>query len=124
MINIYNESVFSLNKFKRPKTHEDKEAIYTLLTRLLLLEPGTIQSHPEMGIGIVSRYRYSFEGSARDLKKDIDNQIEKYLPEFQGVDVEVSDSNNRITIKITIEDTLYDFSFDSEKGEFVSLAKL
>lgn len=124
MINIYSESVFSLNKFTRPKTLEDKEAIYTLLTRLLLLEPGTIQSHPEMGVGIVSRYRYSFEGTARELKKDIENQVERFLPEFQGVSVDVTDSNNGYTIRFAVDDTLYEFSFNSEKGEFTGLAKL
>lgn len=120
----YSESVFSLNKFKRPKTHDDKAAIYVLLTRLLLLEPGTIQSHPEMGIGIVSRYRYSFEGIARTLQKDIETQIGKYLPELRGAIVEVSDANSAITIRITVDDTLYDFNFDSEQGRFVSLVDL
>lgn len=124
MIIIYNEHAFSINKFNTPKVFNDKVAIYVLLIRLLLLEPGTYQSHPDMGVGIVSRYRYSFEGTARDLKKDIDKQIEKYLPEFQGVNVQVSDKDNRIYIAIEIDGTLYDFTFDSGTGQFDSLINL
>lgn len=124
MIVIYNEHAFSINKFNTPKVYTDKVAIYTLLVRLLLLEPGTFQTHPEMGVGIVSRYRYSFEGIARDLKKDIDNQIATFLPEFQGVEVNVTDTDNRLYITITIDGTLYDFTFDSGTGQFESLLEL
>lgn len=115
------ESLFSLNKFGTPKTVTDNEAIYTLITRLLLLEPGTFQTHPEMGVGIVSRYRYSFEGAARDLKADIDAQIQQYLPELQGVDVQVTDTNNNFTIDIVIDGVLYDFSFNSKNGTLEGL---
>lgn len=124
MITIFDESVFSLNKFKRPKVLENREGIYTLLIRLFLLEPGTIQSHPEMGIGIVSKYRYSFEGRARELQQKVEDQISKYLPELQGVYVKITDTEGKLDIAITIDNVLYDFSFDTDQGRFLTLSEL
>ena len=54
---------FSVDEFQNPKNYKNAEAIATLLSRLLLLEPGTIQSHPDMGVGLYSKYHYSVEGS-------------------------------------------------------------
>lgn len=121
---IINESTFSLNKFSKPKMLEDKNAIYALLVRLILLEPGTIQSHPDMGIGLVSKYRYSFEGISGDLKSDIERQIEKFLPELQGVAVDVTDKDKTIYIKITIDNVLYDFTYNTETGDLSKLVQL
>ena len=120
IINI-NEFVLSLNKFNTPKTLKDKEAIYTLITRLLLLEPGTIQSHPEMGVGLISRYRYAFADKARDLKQDITNQIAKYLPQLQGVEVLVNYEDGAFSISISIDSTVYNFNYNSESGTLDSL---
>jgi hypothetical protein len=50
---------FSVDEFNNPKVYKNAEAVSTLLVRLLLLEPGTIQSHPNAGVGLISRYRYS-----------------------------------------------------------------
>ena len=44
------EFVISTNAFELPKILEGNEAEYTLIIRLLLLEPGTNQNHPDMGI--------------------------------------------------------------------------
>lgn len=79
-----------------------------------------------MGIGIVSRYRYSFEGTgvANTLKNDIQRQIEKYLPELQGVDVQVTEQENSYVIKIIIDEVLYDFTFNTSSGTLDYLAKL
>lgn len=91
---------------------------------MILLEPGTISSHPEMGVGIVSKYRYSFEGSASNLKNDIMKQIQVYLPNFLGVDVQVSEKDSSFDIKIVVDDVLYDFSFDSNVGTLTGLISL
>ena len=48
------EFSFSVDDFENPKTYKDAEAIATLLVRLLILEPGTFQSHPDMGVGLYS----------------------------------------------------------------------
>lgn len=46
------EHVLSLNDFNMPKVFDASNSIYVLIVRIILLEPGTFQSHPEMGIGI------------------------------------------------------------------------
>ena len=51
--------LFSTDNFNQPKVVvEGKEAISTLLESLILLEPGTNPVRPEMGVELVSRYRY------------------------------------------------------------------
>ena len=107
------EFAFSVDDFKNPKIYKDAEAVATLLTRLLLLEPGTIQSHPDAGVGIMSRYRFSVEGSASELQADFQRQIEKYLPQFQGARVTVREQNKTFIIAAEIDDTLYGIYYDT-----------
>ena len=42
-----------------PKVLTGTNAMYTKIVYLLLLEPGKFQSHPTMGVGLRSRYRYN-----------------------------------------------------------------
>lgn len=114
MINI-EEYLLSIDKFQTPKILKDKDAIFVLLIRLMLLEKGTIQSHPDMGVGIISRYRYSDEDKLQDLQLDIVNQINTYLPKLVGVDVKVSGDpvNKEILVSISVNGVLYTFSTDS-----------
>ena len=91
------------NKYQ-PVILTDKEAKYTLIIRLLLMEPGTIQTHPEMGVGLVSRYRYSDASNLMNLQKDIDNQMTKYLPlSLQTSTVTLSRSDNQLVLNITVD---------------------
>lgn len=91
------------NKYQ-PVILTDKEAKYTLIIRLLLMEPGTIQTHPEMGVGLVSRYRYSDASNLMNLQKDINNQMTKYLPlSLQTSTVTLSRSDNQLVLNITVD---------------------
>lgn len=104
----YKEYTLSTNSFKKPKVLTGKPAIATLLVRLILLEPGTDSNFPEMGVGLVSKYRFLTEDLALGLIDDIDNQISKYLPELQCTNVEIAYSLEKTAIiKITIDDTIY-----------------
>lgn len=122
------EYAFSVDDFNNPKVFKDAEAVMVLLTRLLLLEPGTYQSHPDMGVGLISRYRYSVEGNASRLQSDIQQQIQKYLPELQGTNVTVTESNGQYLIAAEFEGILYGVSFDTKtskiKTSTASLADL
>lgn len=93
------------------------------MTRLLLLEPGTFQSHPNMGVGLVSKYRYTIEDKLIDLRDDFRNQIEKYLPQYQGVEVQVYMQNNICYINATINNTIYAFFYDTESNDLKSTFK-
>ncbi len=109
------ESAFSVDDFKNPKIYKNAEAIATLLTRLLLLEPGTIQSHPEMGVGLMSRYRYGVEGSASDLQANYQRQIETYLPDFSGARVSVKQVRKEYQISVKLEHEIFHIFYDAEK---------
>lgn len=87
-----------------------------LLTRLLLLEPGTIQSHPDMGVGLVSKYRYSVEGEEFYLKSAFQDQIRKYLPQLQPVDIQVKYKQYTYYITATIDNTIYGFTYGIDSG--------
>jgi hypothetical protein len=101
--------VLSLNDFNRPKVFDNSDAAYVYIIQLILLEPGKIQSHPKMGIGIRSRYRYVNEDNFfENLKFDIKNQIETYLPELVNVD-----------ITLTHNDHVLGFIIDTSTGTYV-----
>ena len=75
------EHVLSINDFNMPKVFDENDSNYVLLIRLILLEPGKFQSHPTMGIGIKSRYRFNNNEDFMDsLRSDLRNQINKFLP--------------------------------------------
>lgn len=100
----------------------------SLLTRLILLNPGTIQTHPEMGVGLVQRYRYSTEGSEIQLQSDIRLQIDKYLPQFQGASVVVKFKDHAFQILIRIDNLafaiLYDIESNTIEEKFTKLEDL
>lgn len=110
------EFAFAVDDFMNPKEFKDGEAICTLLVRLLLLEPGLIQSHPDMGIGLMSKYRYSVEGTASTLQNDLQRQIDKYLPSLQGTKVTVTERDSKYYIAAEFESVLYGVSFDTSSG--------
>lgn len=114
------EFAFSVDDFKNPKVFKDAEAVMTLIVRLLLLEPGTIQSHPYMGVGIISRYRYSVAGAAQQLQSDIYQQIEKYVPQLQGTRVSVTENDGKFYIAVEFENILYGVSFDKSTSEIIT----
>lgn len=122
------EFAFSVDDFKNPKIFKDAEAVATLLTRLLLLEPGTLQSHPEAGVGLVSKYRFSVEGVASELEADFRKQIETYLPQLQGAKIKVKEKNKTLMITAEIDDTLYGFYYDTNTSkvqtDYTSLSNL
>lgn len=125
MPTIYEHS-FSVDDFENPKVYKNSEAMAVLLTRLLLLEPGTIQSHPEMGVGLISKYRYSVEGAASKLKADFEAQIEAFLPDyFQGVTINVTQKGHTFLITAEIDGSIYGISYDSSTSQIESkFAKL
>lgn len=111
----FTEFCFSVDDFKNPKQYKDPEAIATLLTRLLLLEPGLIQSHPDMGVGLISRFRYSTEGTASELKDEFERQIHKYLPKFDGVKINVQQSGQTFIISAEIEEIIYAIYYNKDQ---------
>ena len=121
MATISEEYSFSIDDFENPKVYKNPEAVAVLLTRLLLLEPGTIQSHPEMGVGLYSKYMYSVNGiNVSNLKKDTQKQIVTYLPDYQSASVNVNQDKETIYITIEIDSTIYGFIYNSAAQTIVS----
>lgn len=114
------EHSFSVDEYMQPKTYKNSEAIAVFLTRLLLLEPGTYQSHPECGIGLISQYRYGMEGNAIRLQSEFQRQIEKYLPNVQGVNVSVREKDGYYNISAEIDGVLYGIQYNTSNSKISS----
>ena len=130
--NLTKEPCLSVDDFNRPKILEGREAISTLLVHLILLEPGTYASHPTMGVGLVSRYRYNDEESLEQLQQDIEEQITTFLPEFEAVNVNVymdrhspsKNTNNEIVIEIEVDGVIYKYETEKQADNKIGLMDL
>ena len=109
------EYFLGTNEFNRPTIYTDVDDTYTLLIRLLLLEPGTYPTHPKMGIGLISRYRYAKESDLTNLSNDIENQIAMYLPNFSSISAELTLTKTKdLFIQIIIDGIAYELIYKSE----------
>lgn len=108
---IFREYLLSANKFQKPKELYNNDAVCMCLMRLMLLDPGSIQSKPEMGVGLVSKWRYSDSKELDGLKIEIQKQITDYLPQFQFSEVNLSyiASEKKLYIDIDLNDIRYSF---------------
>lgn len=110
----YKEYLLSTNIFKEPTVITGNDAIATLLTRLILLEPGTDPIRPTMGVGIVSKFRYMTIDRKAELEDTITKQIATFLPHLQCVGIEiVFNEDKTVDIKITIDGTIYVYDSSS-----------
>lgn len=115
MAQLEQEMLLSVDSFKKPKVLEGKDAIGTLLVRLIQLEPGYFASRPKMGVGLLSNYRYCDEEKALQLQDHIKNQIRTYLPQYQAVKVITKlNPGGKLVIDITIDETLYRYETELE----------
>ena len=104
------EYTLSINDLNEPEVLYGKEAIATILVRLLLLQPGTFPDRPKMGVGLVANYRYSDEEKISELRKEIENQVKTYLPRYQAASVTcILNKDNTLNIGIEVDDVLYQF---------------
>ena len=103
----------SVNKLNRPVIMEGNDAIGTRLMNLIMMEPGDDPLHPDMGVGI-KRFRYSIN-TLDNLRKRVEDQINTYLPFYQGAQVSLITTPDKIcNIEIVIGTTV--FVYDSENA--------
>lgn len=122
---IPTEYLLTTDEFNNPKVLQGKDAISQLLIHLILLEPGTYASRPTMGVGLVSRYRYTSEENLDVLKQDIEDQISTYLPEFSGVKVTLElDTESQLIINIEINGTIYKYETSKQEDNNITLTDL
>lgn len=104
----FNEYVFTTNVFNKPQVLKNKDAVLTLVTRLILLDPGTIPTIPDAGVGLVKKYRYLSDDNIPELEKNIKEQIEKFLPYFSQVSVVIEiDSTKSLYIHLDLDDNVF-----------------
>lgn len=114
---LFKEYVLSINEFIQPKILSGDQAAYTDIIRLFLLEPGTNQTHPEMGIGIRSRYRFSDTSEISILREEVKLQMQTYLPNLLTMDVQIETYGTTLAIFITsTDDTIYGVGYNTESG--------
>lgn len=117
------EHVLSINNFNMPKVYDKSDATYMLIVRLLLLEPGKFQSHPYMGIGLKSKYRYNNqEGFLQTLQNDIKNQMSMYLPQLSFTDITLTIKDRILGIIINTNDGAYVVAYDNDKNSIDAAA--
>ena len=118
------EYSLSINSFNNPDELKRADAACLLIMRLILLTPGTIQTYPEMGVGLITKYRFMYDTELQNLKKLITDQINLYLPELNLTSVELTlnpKDLKELIIQIKIENTLYVLQTE---GETLKLANL
>lgn len=120
---LNDEYLFSIDKFKKPVHITNKTYhAFLLIIRLILMNPGTIQSNPELGVGLVAKYRYGYPNDVSDLANEINEQISTYLPAFSFINVsaEIDSGNSHvINISLNAREEVLNFSYDLELKNLV-----
>ncbi len=109
--------LLSTNAFNMPKVFDKSEAGYVHIIYIIYLEPGRFQSHPTMGVGIRSKYRFNNDDTMiQDLESDIKYQIENFLPWLINAEVTVGVLKNHcIGIIINTDEGAYTLSYNREE---------
>ena len=119
------EHVFSLNDFNMPKVYDSKDANYILIIRLILLDPGKYPSHPTMGVGLRTKYRFNGNNPnvLEPLKADIEKQMRAFLPQIAYSSIDLTLDDNLLGIIInTTEGSAYVIGYDAETDEIEAAA--
>jgi hypothetical protein len=113
------EYLLTVDQFSNPQVVEGKSAIALLLSRLIILEPGSDPLHPEMGVGI-KKYRFNSNKDAlSELQDVIEKQVDTYLPTYQGADINISLSDDKVlNINIIVGDTTYIYSSEIGNDDY------
>jgi len=113
------EPLLSVDKYYRPLVVKNINYATLLLVRLILLEPGTIQTHPDCGVGLVSKFRYSTGVDIQKLETRIAEQISRYLPQFTlaKIKCELDTDEKIIKIYITTNELNVFIPINTQTGE-------
>lgn len=121
---ILKEYALSVNEFNQPAEARGKKAIGVFLIRLLLMDKGTDPMRPDMGVGIVSRYRYMFEETCSELISDIRNQIQTYLLPYSNFLVDAKVEDKELHLTVTIDDETYSYKSINLNSENMTLIEV
>lgn len=117
------EYSFAVDKYNNPREFKNFNAIGVLLMRLFFIEPGSITHSPEMGIGLISKFRYMTEERLGEFKDTVKTQIRDYIDESVSVDVNVRFLPNHvmhIMLKIDKYELLFSFNSDNQTLDMIT----
>ena len=118
----YREYLLDVDEYVRPKKVFNHDAMATVLMYLALLDPETYPTHPGMGLGLVTRWRWKMAPEVTNCEREYKRQIQTYLPWFENVDVEMQlTQNNLLLILITLNQQQYQLVFNTEEQTLRSL---
>lgn len=110
-----NEYLLRTDKFGKPAVASDNMALNILICRLIIMEPGSNRLHPEMGVGIRSRYRESDVEDLDNLEEEIKVQIENFLPGFSDIQITCESYEGDIRISFKLDD----YTFQIDAGDII-----
>lgn len=120
--NEFKEYLLTTNEFMQPKVLTGEPAAYTAIIKLCLLEPGTNQTHPYMGIGIRTRYRFSDTSEISALQSELKNQMKEYLPSLLVMDVQIETYGSTLAIFVSSQDDqIYGIGYNTDTGSIGGL---
>lgn len=113
---VIKEYSMNVDRYGTPSIYKNFNALGVLIGRLLLLEPGTITHSPEMGVGLISKFRFMQSDKKPEFEDRVKDQITDYIDSTLLVDVNVEfiPNKNVMQIFITINNVDYAYYFDSD----------
>ena len=115
-----NEYLLDVDKRQQPKVFTKYEGDRINVFRLIMLEPGTFPTHPTLGVGLVSRWRFRDVDTIKSsLASTIEAQLKDFMPQLidPQVTVTIVNNNNKniINLSVTVNGELtYTFKVDEE----------
>lgn len=124
---IYNlrDYLLDIDDLNKPKvldminiTSNKMNSAMLMIARLILMRKSTYMDQPDMGIDIRGRYRFAFEDELSELKHDLEEQINTYLPEASPVTVncyfQQINKQNCVIIQMSIQEIMAQMIYNTE----------
>lgn len=123
------EYVLGCDKKQEAKVFKGIEGDKINIVRLILMEPGTIPTHPLMGVGLTSKYRYkTCEDIKASLANNIKIQLNRYMPHLIEPTVNVAiintTGNHENIIQITVSSLMSSMSILIDESTRTTLESL
>ena len=115
-----NEYLLDVDKRQQPKVFTKYEGDRINVFRFIMLEPGTFPTHPTLGVGLVSRWRFRDVDTIKSsLASTIEAQLKDFMPQLidPQVTVTIVNNNNKNIINISVRvngELTYTFKVDEE----------
>lgn len=115
-----NEYLMDVDKRQQPKVFRKYEGDRINVFRLIMVEPGTYPTHPTLGVGLVSRWRFrDIDTIKSSLASTIEAQLKDFMPHLidPQVTVTIVNNNNKNIINISVRingELTYTFKVDEE----------